>query len=291
MIAAWLVVTALALQPTGQTFAAGTLDQEQATVDRAYPAGGPKRLAQTFIAGRTGYLDRVEVSIQELGFSGPVTAEIRNTVSHLPGSTLMATSTVPEASLPTGRLAFMSFSFAPAASVIEGIEYALTIHSSAGNSLGVGGSLAEAYANGAAFASNDSGSSYTAALIADFAFRTYVENATFTPTPTPGPCFASPRVSVTQTRSSGSLFTTTVKANGSGNFIRELRFGAAQNASITASTFTGPGPFTVALPANSVTTSFTVRAVTVGQPIHVPLVVFDACGLWSTFVGAGPGAQ
>jgi hypothetical protein len=291
MVAVWVAASSLALQPTGSTFAAGTLDQEQAT--GGYPSGfgDRKRIAQTFTAGRTGHLDHVEVSLQGLGFSGPVTVEIRNTVSHLPGSTVLATTTVPEASLPTGRLRFMSFYFAPAAPVIAGTEYAFVIQAPGGNSMGVDGSQAEAYASGAALVSTNSGTSFSAAPVADYKFQTFVETATFTPTPTPGPCAASIRISVSQVRTAANLFTTTVRTNHAGNVVRELRFGAATNASITAGTSTGAGPFTVELPENTVMTTFTVSAVAVGQPIHVPLIVLDNCGTWSTFVGAGPSAQ
>jgi len=71
-----------------------------------------------------------------------------------------------------------------------------------------------------------------------------------------------------------------------------LQFGAATNALIDVPG--GPtgqtGSFTVNLPAGTQQTQFTVRRATAGQATTVPLVVTDACGPWSTFVGGGAGA-
>jgi len=39
--------------------------------------------------------------------------------------------------------------------------------------------------------------------------------------------------------------------------------------------------------ANTTTSQFTVRRMVLTEPMHVNLTVTDACGGWSTFVGAG----
>jgi subtilase family serine protease len=110
-------------------------------------------------------------------------------------------------------------------------------------------------------------------------------------------CSPRPNVGVSVVQAGGGVLQVTITANNSagtatnlgGNQLSSLQFGATTNGLVvTSSTPNGsPGNFTLSLPAGTTQTSFTVRPSVAGQPVTVPLVVTDACGPWSTFVGQG----
>ena len=74
------------------------------------------------------------------------------------------------------------------------------------------------------------------------------------------------------------------------NRLQQVRFGTAANARVEAGTRAEAGNFTVTLPGNSSTYSFTIKRTVPGTTITVPLTVVDGCGDWFTFVGGGPNA-
>jgi hypothetical protein len=118
--------------------------------------------------------------------------------------------------------------------------------------------------------------------------------ATATPITT-GSCSARPAVNLSSVRSGpGTLQVTVVVGTNSAlptNGIREVRFGAARNASIDAGGQAGrTGSFTVPLATPPHQFTFTVRRVTAGAATTVPFTVVDGCGDWPTFVGGGPSA-
>jgi hypothetical protein len=113
-----------------------------------------------------------------------------------------------------------------------------------------------------------------------------------TPTPTATTvsvvsCSPRPPVTVAVVSSGAGQITATIGATGANNSVRQLRFGAATNASIQAGGQTAAGNFTMTPPAGTAATTFIVQRVQAGQPVQVPLVVVDGCGEWPTFVGAG----
>jgi hypothetical protein len=91
---------------------------------------------------------------------------------------------------------------------------------------------------------------------------------------------------------SGSLRVAITAATGFDGFpiaIRRLRIGPSQNAAVTIGPHVGRSdPFYYEL-IGVQETSFTATRVTPGQPLHIPLIVFDDCEDWRTFVGAGTG--
>ena len=120
-----------------------------------------------------------------------------------------------------------------------------------------------------------------------------------TPPPPPSAVVCAPRppvkVNVTP-NGSGQLqviveATTTEGVGSATNTIQSMRFGAAQNSTLSgtgiAAGSTGGMTVPFAVPSGSV--SFNVQRTAAGQGFTVPLTVRDACGDWPTFVGAGAG--
>jgi hypothetical protein len=104
------------------------------------------------------------------------------------------------------------------------------------------------------------------------------------------PCTPRPPVTVSARPSNGTL-AVTVSANGANNSVRGLRFEAFANAIVDVGTQRNQSaPFAAAIPAGQEPTSiqFVVRRQAAGRATMVRLVVTDACGEWSTFVGGGP---
>src|SRR5438045_3847926 len=98
-LAALLVPGGAALAPAGA--AAGTLDQYQAdTSGDAFFVGSPSFgvvLGQTFRAGFTGGLDQADLYLNKLGPPDqPITVQIRNVASGVPGSTVLASTSLPQ---------------------------------------------------------------------------------------------------------------------------------------------------------------------------------------------------
>jgi hypothetical protein len=128
---------------------------------------------------------------------------------------------------------------------------------------------------------------------------TPVPTATHTPTRTPSPtatpppaCTPRPSVRVAAEPSGGGRLQVGVTAGaGAGISLHSIQFGAATNALIDAGSLQGsPGNATVTIPAGTTTFVFHMRRATPGQATHVPMIVYDTCGAWPTFVGGGPTA-
>ena len=106
-----LLALVMTIQPATWTYAAGPLDQSQESQATIAFAGGPQFLAQTFVAGRTGSLDQVDLA---LGTTlpprwVPVVLEIRD-VRRRPGRPwpLGAAPTCGRAARQAGRRRFPS---------------------------------------------------------------------------------------------------------------------------------------------------------------------------------------
>jgi len=119
-----------------------------------------------------------------------------------------------------------------------------------------------------------------------------------TPTPTPAPivqCSPRPKFQVGASRSAQGVLDVTVAAGRSGgaadNTLRSVRFDSLANSTVDVS---GWGRVTsgttVTMAPGTVQATFTLRRAASGAASTVQLVLTDACGQWSTFVGGGPAA-
>jgi uncharacterized repeat protein (TIGR02543 family) len=115
-----------------------------------------------------------------------------------------------------------------------------------------------------------------------------------TATRVPEECNPRPNVGLSVVPTAGGDLSVTVNAQSSGatpgNTLRSLQFGTASNGLVDAGNVTGsPGNFAETLAPGTASTNFRVHRINPGASVTVPLTVFDACGAWPTFVGAGPG--
>jgi hypothetical protein len=179
---ALVALAVLALAPAGAF--AGTLDQQQPNFGDAPPGiqgpgtGFPLTRAQTFTAGLSGALDRVDLALlRSDDTDGPLTVEIRDVAGGAPGTTVLASAAVPPADVPTGGLAFVEVPFDSPAAVTAGSQYAIVAYTGGDNvyrwGIVNGGNP---YAGGSAFTSGQSPPSTwsSASLSSDLAFKTYV---------------------------------------------------------------------------------------------------------------------
>jgi hypothetical protein len=162
---------------------AGTLDQQQTDSSGAsYAIASNGSLAQTFTAGLSGGVDQVDLNLQRFGSpTAPLSIEIRDVSGGVPGSTVLASHSVPISSVPTVR-AFAPVSFATPAPVMAGIQYAIVAYSPTpfGNDYAwsVGGT-ANPYPGGAGFGTPTfpPAGPWTQLSTQDLAFKTYVAPA------------------------------------------------------------------------------------------------------------------
>ena len=190
--AAIAVAAAALAAPAGA--ATATLDQQQTGFNVTYSALGPdigtsidrRALVQTFTAGLTGDLDRVELRLQG-GFANvvePLTVEIRDTApSGAPGGDVLASASLAAADVPDCCVAGqpevpVNFSAPPA--VTKGGEYAIVIYTSGSGVYRWFGALRSFtpsipdYTGGSAWFSRTSPPVTWEAEDADLAFKTYV---------------------------------------------------------------------------------------------------------------------
>ena len=106
---------------------AGTLDQQQTTpgfgsiaVDASFSR------AQTFTSGLTGQLDQVDLKLQGQSLTTPLTVQIRDGSGTGPGTTVLATTTVPTSAVTDGGpVTFVPIAFTTPAPVTAGTQYAV----------------------------------------------------------------------------------------------------------------------------------------------------------------------
>jgi hypothetical protein len=158
---------------------AGTLDQQQTATVYDAGVGATVTVAQVFRAGITGKLDRVDLLIDHLASpTDPLNVEIRNASSGAPGSTVLATVSLPPASVPTIST-FVPVTFASPLAVVAGTQYAIDLYSADPSSnYGWGVTATDLYAGGDSF--NFTGSPPGPSPVwnddpaQDTAFKTYV---------------------------------------------------------------------------------------------------------------------
>lgn len=166
--------------------------------------GASVGLGQTFTAGISGTLTGVELFLYTLDANVPsnLTIRIESTSSGLPSGTVLATATVATSSIPT-TAGWVSATFATPPTVAAGTAYAITLPDLPQQDVspwlvwGLDSTATAAYADypgGEAYASvAGSWKSMTSVLTdggsghSDLAFRTYVQAAAATPTPTTRP--------------------------------------------------------------------------------------------------------
>lgn len=123
----WLATSVLAVSillglPT-LALAAGTLDQQQTTYD-GFSGNSTQCIAQTFTAGLSGHLDTVSLYVRKLTDHPVMLIEIRDTVSGGPGSTVLASDSVPGTEIAT-TFGWIDFEFATPPIVVAGTTYAI----------------------------------------------------------------------------------------------------------------------------------------------------------------------
>jgi VCBS repeat-containing protein len=175
------VLGLLALTPAAAR--AGTLDQQQTSTagGLALITGTGISLAQTFTAGLSGTLDQVDLALARVRADGPLTVEIRNVDGGAPGADVLASASLPAASVPT-ETAFVAVSFAAPATVAADTQYAIVAYAGGFDRYFWGHAGADLYAGGSAFSSGESPPvTWSAHPSTDFAFKTYVVVATNAP--------------------------------------------------------------------------------------------------------------
>ena len=173
-------------------FSIGTLDQQQTDPNAGAanflgPDGGSGfSLAQTVTPGLSGKLDQVDLFLGA-GVGPGFTVEIRNVVSDAPGTTVMASTFVPQANVPAANSeAFVAIPFDTPADVVADVPFAIVVYTSGSGDYNWYHQGENPYLGGTAFAGlgspatswNHGGGEQ------DHAFRTYVTPAAFDPGPT-----------------------------------------------------------------------------------------------------------
>ncbi len=193
-------VGAVLLIPAGAS-AAGTPDVTQTVSTFSFTMGCHSQcstMGQTFTAGRSGALDRVDLHLarQTVG-AGDVTVQIRNVDSGCPSGdagALLASRVVPAATVPQDvdgtPVTLIPVTFTSPANVTAGTQYGIVVYSTGPYFIG-GANGTNPYAGGLLcigvedavpwFFWNVSGDTH------DLAFTTYVEPTTVTPPPPPPP--------------------------------------------------------------------------------------------------------
>jgi hypothetical protein len=181
LLSALAATTALVLA-FASTASAGTLDQQQTSSTNGVDLSATSTPAQTFTAGISGGLDRVDLLLLKIGTPpASVTVEIRNTSAGQPGTGVLATASLPTSAIGTAE-AFEPVTFATPAPVTAGTQYAVLAYTPGTPGDTVGWryqNTGNPYSPGAMFISNDPlppGGNWQQAggVDDDLGFKTYV---------------------------------------------------------------------------------------------------------------------
>jgi hypothetical protein len=179
------LVTGAALLPASAD--AGTLDQQQTDTSGPSPGyvvgpvSGASSSAETFTAGLSGGLDQVDMFLDCFVCSNTVgvTVQITNAVGGAPGTTVLATASIPAVSVGPAPGSFISVAFGSPANVQAGTQYAIVAYTSGSDTYRWRGAAGTPYSGGQGFSSGSSPPGAWLAASKTFAFKTYV-----VPTPT-----------------------------------------------------------------------------------------------------------
>ena len=176
------VAAAAALIPAAGA-SAGTLDQQQ-TLNNfgGLQVDSSHSKAQTFTAGLTGQLDRVDLALSGMSVTTPLTVQIRDGSATAPGDTVLASASVPTSAV-TSSESFVPITIASPASVTAGTQYSIV---ALNDSPAISGwfwyagitATASAYEGGRLYSSPNgppgTGPWFEGNTMADFEFKTYV---------------------------------------------------------------------------------------------------------------------
>jgi uncharacterized repeat protein (TIGR01451 family) len=145
--------------------------------------GTPNWTGQTFIAGVTGTLVKVEVPLfcanganPCTGPSGNLTLSVRNTAAGLPTGADLATATIPSFTSNAGATFTVTFGVPP--SLTSGTQYALILRPVSNPAVGSYfwiRSSPSTYANGSRVTSVDSGGTWATDTTRDYNFKAYMQ--------------------------------------------------------------------------------------------------------------------
>jgi hypothetical protein len=159
---------------------AGTLDQQQSAGGASSAIVSTQSLAQSFTAGISGNLDQADLFLTAFGTpSAAMNVEIRNVSAGSPGTSVLASASVPASSVSGSPGGFVSFHFATPAPVTAGSQYALVAWSAAvfpDDDAWSRGAGTNPYTGGNLFQNGTSPPSgpWSSQPTSDFAFKTYV---------------------------------------------------------------------------------------------------------------------
>jgi hypothetical protein len=175
----------LLVVPGAATAQSPTLDQSQSRFVTPLGVAGPEAMmAQTFTAGLSGGLPRVDLAVNtgEVQPNSPLAVELRSTSGGEPSDQVLATASVPAQPCCTS-IAWVSFPLQPVVPITAGTLYALTLRAPNFSVPTYGwwfypssGPLGDVYPAGDAWFLESPGQwiEGTGAFAGDFAFRTYV---------------------------------------------------------------------------------------------------------------------
>lgn len=177
-----VVVGSVVLGMAAPAFAADVLDQQQTGIGGggtqiSGPGSLGRSLAQTFTAGLTGPLDRVDLYLASgATTTGPLTVEITDVTSAgAPGTTVLASTSVPAASV-TGTGGWVAVPFSSPATVQAGTQYAIVAQATGTDIYGWWRGPGDVYSGGQAFSSSGPVLTWVPDSF-DLAFKTYVNVA------------------------------------------------------------------------------------------------------------------
>jgi hypothetical protein len=161
------------LAPSAQ--AVGTVDQQQLLNNGTCHLGSSGK-AQTFTAGRSGRLDRVDVSLTSLGSVGTVTVELRTTVAGAPSNTVLGSDTISAAGLGGLTTTHPTGIFTSIPQVQVGTVYAIVVYATlTAGDVEIGCDTTQSYAGGQGYLGSPASppTSFTQTVV-DYTFRTFV---------------------------------------------------------------------------------------------------------------------
>ncbi len=178
------LITLLMLASGAIAAQADTLDQQQTEAITAQAIDGPSNAfplseAQTFTAGLSGWIDRVQVYLSGDSNTEDLTVEIRTVNSSgSPTATVLASTSVPAAAI-SSTAGWVEADFSSPAPVSSGTHYAIVAYAGGSDVYGWYSGGGDPYVGGEQYSSSASppSSSWTANTGFDLAFREYVESS------------------------------------------------------------------------------------------------------------------
>jgi hypothetical protein len=170
----------LVIAVTASAASADTLDQQQTdTSAHGYvvgPSSGASSSAETFTAGLSGGLDRVDLFLDCFVCSNTVgvTVQISNASGGAPGATVLATASIPAASVGSAPGAFVPVAFSNPAAVQAGTQYTIVAFTGGSDTYRWYAAPGLPYSGGQGYSSGSSPPGSWLAAGKTFAFKTYV---------------------------------------------------------------------------------------------------------------------